>query len=79
MRAEVIIKRFKQTIEGLIQDMDLFKKTEGAQGSDCMNSDKLFEMLNWTDEKILKYEEEEMGYYIFDKEEYLANKKEKTN
>ena len=79
MKTEKIIEKFKKNIRNLIDDLDLFENTKGAQGSCCLISDRLYEMLHWSDEEIIEYQEEHMGFYLIDKEEYLANKKEKTN
>lgn len=79
MKAELLIKNFKKDMNKLIMGHEEYQKTNGEVGSVCLNPEKLYSMLEWSDEQILDYLEEQFAYYIIDKEEYLSNKKEKTN
>lgn len=78
MKAEALIKDYRQTHERLMKLQTLYNETNGEQGLACFNYDELVKQVNYTDAEILDILEQR-GFYIADKEEYLATKKEKTN
>ena len=79
MKAEFLIKSFRKSVAELNDLHQQWVETNGRRGCKCLNYEEFKQKLEWTDEQILEFEENKMGYYIIDKEEYLANKKEKTN
>ena len=78
MLAEKLIEEVRTSNQKMWDAYQLWLNTGGAQGLECLTPDIMEQKLNRTDEEIFT-EAEAKGIYIVGKEEYLANKKEKTN
>lgn len=78
MLAEKLIEEVRTSNQKMWDAYQLWLKTGGSQGLECLTPDIMKAKLDRTDEEIFA-EAEAKGIYIVGKDEYLANKKEKTN